>query len=171
MAKLFFALWPNEEIRTQIENVNQQFRNKGFRLTKKPNLHITLEFLGEISASDQKELVNKINELRCESFDLELTRIGWWRKPAILWIGTTNIPKPLTSLVKSIKKCVDQQGLNPDQREYNPHVTIARKVKQVIIPKETFNIAWHVNSIALVISKSTDGGVEYRVLQDWPLTN
>ena len=170
MAKLFFALWPNEEIRTQLENVNHQFRNKDFRLTKKSNLHITLEFLGEISDDDQRELINKINELHCESFDLELTRIGWWRKPAILWIVTANIPKPLTSLVKAIKKCVDQQGLNPDQREYNPHVTIARKVKQVIVPKETFNIAWHVNSLALVISKSNTGGVEYRVLQDWPLT-
>jgi len=170
MARLFFALWPNEEIRTQLDKVAQQFKNEKFNLTKKSNLHITLEFLGEVSEEDQKEIINKANKLHSESFDLELTRVGWWCKPAILWIGTTKIPKPLTRLVKSIKKCVKQQGLRTDQRKYNPHITIAKKVKQVIVPKETFHILWHVNSFALVVSKSIDTGVEYHVLQEWSLT-
>ena len=64
MAKLFFALWPNEEIRTQFDNVTQQFKNKGFRFTKKSNLHITLEFIGEVLDKDQKGLINKINEAK-----------------------------------------------------------------------------------------------------------
>jgi len=75
----------------------------------------------------------------------------------------------LLSLVKSIKKCVKQQGLKIDQREYKPHMTIARKVKQVVVPKETFHIPWQVNSFALVISKSVESGVEYQVLKEWPL--
>lgn len=171
MARLFFALWPNDEIRTQLDNVAKQFRKENIKLIKESNLHITLEFLGEVSDRDKEELIEKINKIHHEPFDIKLTRVGWWRKPQILWIGTTHIQKPLLKLVKSIRKCVKQQGLKTDKREYKPHVTIARKVKQVFVPKETFHIDWHVESFVLVISKSTDNGVEYNVIKDWPLIN
>ena len=137
-------------------------------MIKKSNLHITLEFLGEVSEEDQHALETKVSKLNSEPFDIELTRIGWWKKPQILWIGTTHSTKPLVKLVKSIKKCVKQQGLKTDDRPYKPHITIARKVKQVIVPKETFHIPWHVNSFALVVSKSVESGVEYQVLKEWP---
>lgn len=171
MARIFFALWPDDETRNKLSGVCNQFKDEKFRLTKTSNLHITLAFLGEVSDEVQENLIIKAGKLHNESFDLELTRVGWWRKPAILWMGTTNVPKPLNNLVKSINKCVKQQGLNTDQRPYNPHITIARKVKQVIVPKETKHIHWHVNSFALVISKSTDVGVDYQVLHEWKLTN
>jgi RNA 2',3'-cyclic 3'-phosphodiesterase len=170
MARLFFALWPDEETRTQVDTVAQQFKNENIRLVKRSNLHITLEFLGEISEDDQRALEKSVGKITGESFDIELTRVGWWKKPQILWIGTTHIPKQLLTLVKSIKKCVKQQGLEPDQREYKPHVTIVRKVKQIFLPKEVFHIHWHVESFALVISKSTKNGVDYQVLQEWLLS-
>ena len=171
MGRLFFALWPNQEIKTQIDYVARQFKNEKIKLVKKANLHITLEFLGEVSKEDQEVLIDKINQLQHESFDIELTRIGWWRKPQILWIGTTHIPKELLTLVKSIKKCVKKQGLRIDKREYKPHVTIARKVKQVVIPNEALHIPWQVNSFVLVVSNTNENGVEYEVLQEWPLMN
>ena len=152
MARLFFALWPDEEIRTKIETVAKQFKEENLRLVKKSNLHITLEFLGEVSEVDQQALETKVSELSCESFDIELTHVGWWKKPQILWIGTTHIPKPLLTLVKSIRKCVKQQGLKPDNREYKPHVTFARKVKQIVLPNKAFHIPWQVTSFALVVS-------------------
>lgn len=170
MARLFFALWPDDKIRTQINKISRQFKEEKLKLVKKSNLHITLEFLGEVSDKDQEELIEKLNKLNHEPFDIELTRVGWWLKPQILWIGTTQIPKPLLTLVKSIRKCVKQQGLKTDQREYKPHVTIARKVKQIIVPKETFHVPWKVDSFALVVSKSTNNGVEYCVIQEWALT-
>ncbi len=169
MARLFFALWPDDETQSNLNKVAQQFKNEKIRLVKKSNLHITLEFLGEVSSQDQEQLIDKAAKIHAKPFDVVLTRVGWWQKPAILWIGTTNIPMQLLSLVKSIKKCVKQQGLKIDQREYKPHMTIARKVKQVVVPKETFHIPWQVNSFALVISKSVESGVEYQVLKEWPL--
>ena len=170
MARLFFALWPDPETRTKLDKVAQQVKNEKFRLVKKSNLHITLEFLGEVTDEDQQALIEKAAKIHAEPFDLELSRIGWWQKPAILWIGTTDMPKPLLNLVKSIKKCVKQQGLKTDQREYKPHVTIARKVKQRVAAKGAFHIPWHVNSFALVRSESTDNGVEYRVVNEWVLS-
>ncbi len=169
MARLFFALWPDEEIRSKIDNITKQIKEENCRLVKKSNLHITLEFLGETSEDNQQALEKSVSQITVDPFNIELTRVGFWKKPQILWIGTTHIPKQLQQLVKSIKKCAKQQGLKIDQREYKPHVTIARKVKQIIVPKETFRIQWHVNSFALVTSKSTESGVDYQVLQEWPL--
>lgn len=169
MAKLFFALWPSEETRIQLDKIGQQFSNESIKLVKKSNLHITLAFLGSVSDEIRKKLISEIDKLHADSFSLELTHVGCWRKPQILWIGTNQIPEPLLRLVKSIEKCVELQGLKTDQRKYQPHVTIARKVKETIVTDETFRILWLVESFALVVSESGDNGVEYKVIKEWPL--
>jgi 2'-5' RNA ligase len=167
MPRLFFALWPDDETRNHIDNVARKFKNENIKLVKKSNLHITLEFLGEVSDQNRDQLVEKINKLQLEPFDIELTKTGWWRKPQILWFGTTHTPKALLKLVKSIKKCVKKQGLKTDKREYTPHVTIARKVKEVVIPNKALHIPWQVNSFVLVVSNTNENGAEYQVLKEW----
>ena len=169
MARLFLALWPNDKTREQLFDVAKQFKDENIKLVKKTNLHLTLEFLGEVSDKDREELVERLNDVKTGPFEIELTQTGFWKKPQILFIGTTTPPKQLLSLVKSIKKSVKQQGLKTDGREYKPHVTIARKVKQLIVPKETFNIDWQVNSFALLVSNSTNESVEYKVIKEWSL--
>jgi 2'-5' RNA ligase len=170
MSRIFFALWPDKETRSSLCTITQQFKDEKFRLVKKSNLHITLEFLGEVAEDVLQQLVEKSNGIQAEPFEIELTSIGWWRKPGVLWIGTQHIPRQLIHLVASIKQIVEQQGLETDKRPYEPHVTIARKVKQIQLPKQSFDIRWQVNSFVLVISKPTNSGVEYRVIHEWPLT-
>jgi len=170
MSRIFFALWPDNDTRSSLCTITQQFKDEKFRLVKKSNLHITLEFLGEVSEDVLQQLVEKSNCIQAEPFEIELTRIGWWRKPGVLWIGTHHSPEQLIHLVESIKQIVEQQGLETDKRSYEPHVTIARKVKQLQLPKQTFDIRWQVNSFALVVSESTNSGVEYHVIHEWPLT-
>ena len=170
MSRIFFALWPDKETRSSLSTITQLFKDEKFRLVKKSNLHITLEFLGEVSESNQQQLIDQANLIKAEPFEIELTRIGWWRKPGVLWIGTHHSPKQLIHLVESIKQMVEQQGLETEKRSYEPHVTIARKVKQLQLPKQSFDICWQVNSFALLVSESTNSGVEYHVVHEWPLT-
>ncbi len=169
MARLFLALWPDDKTREQLFDVANQLKNENIKLVKKPNLHMTLEFLGEVSDKDKDELIERLNDIKTEPFEIKLSQTGFWKKPQILYVGTTIIPKQLLTLVKSIKKCVKQQGLKTDDREYKPHVTIARKTKQILLLKETFQITWQVTSFALVVSNSTNAGVEYWVIREWSL--
>ena len=169
MPRLFFALWPDEVTRRRLYKVARQFEHEHIRMVKRSNLHMTLEFLGEVADEDKQGLIDKASEIKNKPFSIELTRVGWWKQPQILYIGTTHVPKPLLSLVKSIRYCVKQQGLKPDNREYKPHVTIVRKARNIAVPKETFHIDWQVDSFALVLSNSTDDGVCYQVIQSWPL--
>ncbi len=167
MARLFFALWPDNKTQSSFYHVARQFKDDKIRLVKKSNLHITLEFLGEVSEYDQRQLIDQANLIKAEPFEIKLSNVGWWRKPGVLWIGPEHIPQSLTNLVESIKQIVEQQGLETDKRSYKPHVTIARKVKQVQLPEQSIDIRWQVNSFALIESKSTEMGVAYQLIQQW----
>jgi 2'-5' RNA ligase len=171
MARLFFALWPNEEVRKELGKISNQFKDENLRLTKNSNLHITLVFLGEVPEQDKAELIEKVNSIKGNPFSLTLDSIGHWKKPGILWIAPETTPDALDDLVMQLQSIIKQQGLNIDERPYKPHVTIARKVKQPTIPKEKFHIPWSVISFALVVSRSLNTGVEYHVLQEWNLQN
>ena len=167
MARLFFALWPDNKTQLRLYHVARQFKNEKIRLVKESNLHITLEFLGEVSEYDQRQLIDQANLIKAEPFEIKLSNVGWWRRPGVLWIGPQHIPQSLTNLVGSIKQIVEQQGLETDNRSYKPHVTIARKVKQIQLPERSIDIRWQVNSFALIESKSTDMGVAYQLIQQW----
>jgi len=167
MARLFFALWPDNKTQSSLYHVARQFNNEKIRLVKKSNLHITLEFLGEVSEYDQQQLIDQANLIKAEPFEIKLSNVGWWKKPGVLWVGPQHIPQALTNLAESIKQIVEQQGLETDKRSYKPHVTIARKVKQVQLTKQSFDIRWQVNSFVLVESKSTDMGMVYQIVQKW----
>ena len=167
MSRVFFALWPDNKTRSRLDGVAQQFKNEKLHLVKKSNLHITLEFLGEVSEYNQQLIINQANLIQVEPFDIELSHIGWWRKPGVLWIGAQHIPEPLINLVESIKQVVTKQGLETDERTFKPHVTIARKVKQIQLPKQTIDIRWQISSFALVESKSTEMGVAYQIIRQW----
>lgn len=169
--RLFFALWPDQNTRNSIQAIMQlpEVANSG-KLVRIDNLHITLEFLGQVSGKDKEELIQSIDKLQHEPFELELNRMGWWPKPQILWIGTTQIPRELIQLVKSIRNCVKKQGLKSEKREYIPHVTIARKVKQKISAKDGIKVKWNADSFVLVASTTSSDGVKYDVIDKWFFT-
>ena len=169
MSRLFFALWPDDATRTQIKSVVATFPEGTGRKVIPANFHITLEFLGEVSDQDRDALINCVSKIHCNSFDLELTQTGLWRKPQILWLGTNYSPPPLLDLVESIRQCVRLQDLIPDNREYKPHVTVARKARKKIQITEPFIISWHVDRFVLAESTTHATGVEYQVINSWPL--
>ena len=84
MARLFLALWPNDKTREQLFDVAKQFKDENIKLVKKTNLHLTLEFLGEVPDKDKEELKERLNDVKAEPFEIELTRTGFWVR--ISWL-------------------------------------------------------------------------------------
>ena len=150
--------------------VATQFRDEPVRLVDKSNLHITLAFLGEVSEHVKKEIAGDAASIKVKPFTLTLTRVGWWEKPRIAWIGPEQNPLQLLELVEAIAAILKPHGIKPDKRRYKPHVTFARKVKQNIVADNKFDIDWTVNHFALVDSESGPGGVTYSVLKTWSLS-
>jgi len=57
-------------------------------------------------------------------------------------------------------------GLQPEERAYRPHVTMARRARGAAIPQNGPAIDWQIDHYALVESKTGDGGA-YTVLREY----
>ncbi len=166
--RLFFALWPSDELRESLIPLLKLKQECGGRAHPPGNLHITLNFLGMLDADTRDCLEQAAGEIIAPPFELTLDRFGYWPRPRVMWLGCNEMPEPLGELVQALNRVVEQCGLQPERRPYHPHLTLLRKAKQVpTMPAPELH--WPVNDFVLVESASTPGGVEYRVLRSWPL--
>jgi len=148
--RLFFALWPDDEVRLKIANNLDRFnlnQNKS-RLVTNSNLHLTLHFVGNTSIADYS---------------------GFFKKPKVLWLGCQQAPRALYNLHQNLGQKIAQCAFEPEMRAYAPHVTVARKIIEApaSIPFEP--VHWQVNRFVLVESISIPGGVRYEVVESYPL--
>lgn len=168
MKRLFFALWPCDRTRNQINSVNQFIVQDGIRKLKAGNLHVTLLFLGNTDATTEGLLRKKAACISVQSFELQFDRLDFWCKAKILCLTTQQYDPQLVILVDALKKMVEQCGMHTEERPYKPHITLARKAHGLIDIKVP-PIAWHADSFCLIESCSTPDGVHYQVLQRWNL--
>ena len=167
--RLFFALWPDDELREALVPLRSLKHECGGRAHPPGNFHITLSFLGMVDGDTRECLELAAGEIVGTPFELVLDRFGYWPRPRVVWLGCSDTPEPLDDLVRQLNTVVAQCGLQPEKRPYQPHLTLLRKAKRA--PLETAPIFnWSANSFVLAESVSTPGGVEYRVLRSWPLT-
>ena len=166
--RLFFALWPSGKMREALTPLLKLKHECGGRPHPPSNLHITLNFLGMIATDTRDCLEQAAGEIVIRPFELTLDRFGYWSRPRVVWLGCSETPEPLSELVTELNRLVEQCGLEPEQRPYQPHLTLLRKAKHP--PSEAaLEFQWSVNDFVLAESVSTPGGVEYRVLRRWPL--
>ena len=166
MKRLFFALWPANETRKQIDKINQSINSKGLKKVKCDNLHVTLIFLGNVDAESEALIRQSMKNISVQPFALYFDQLALWRKPRILCLATQQYDQQLLTLVDAIKKELEQCSLIMEDRIYKPHITLARKARR-LIDINVQPIEWQVQSFCLVESLSTPRGVHYQVLQRW----
>lgn len=162
--KLFFALWPDDDIRNRLTKV-QENANLGQHgnPTLAEKFHITLLFLGDIKSDRVSELESFTRGIRFNPFTIELNQIGFFRQSDIAWCGTSQFSDELNSLVQTIRTGSPVLPKKAVQKNFVPHVTLARKVRRKIT-QEIDSIYWTVESCCLVCSVPVDGGVEYKII-------
>ena len=168
-ARLFFALWPDAAIRLQLERINAQLPPRAGRPTKPENYHITLLFLGSVSSECLPTLYRKADTIQARSFTLSIERTGWWRRSGIFWLAPAHAPPALLQLVSRLREAAAGIGLPLEARDYQPHVTLRRKVRNLPPPPTFTPFAWPVREFCLIQSATRAGGPTYRVLKCWPL--
>lgn len=168
--RLFLALWPDAAVRSALEEVQCRFPSGMGRAVSSDNLHITLVFLGSTPAKRRHCIEEVLAGIEIASFTLRLDRLGYWRKPQVVWAGTDTVPEPLTTLVEMVTAAAAQCGFQLDARPFQPHLTLFRKVRKpprnlsVVAP-----IVWRAGSFAMVESITAASGVCYKVLKTWTL--
>ena len=171
--RLFLALWPDDATRRQVHELQQSLKYDAGLTTAKPvdenHLHITLHFLGAVHEQVVPVLKQALENVSSTAFEIELDRLGYFAKPGILWMGCTDYPDALNVLHKTMGQVVRKCLTGYQQKKLVPHVTLFRKAIQLPQKESIDNISWKVESFILVESKTYAEGVQYRVLQQWPL--
>ena len=167
--RLFFALWPDNEVRAALEATGQSLLGKRVKRLPAANLHLTLAFAGSITASVRHCLESAAVNIHQAPFELTLDHSGHWHRPRIAWIGPTHTPPGLWSLVGALRSAFETCGLQADTRPYQPHVTLARKISRLENDTPITPVPWSIRSFSLIESVTDPRGVIYQRLVSWAL--
>jgi 2'-5' RNA ligase len=171
ITRLFFALWPDDEVRAQIaKNLNRiNFDHNKNRLVTNSNLHITLHFVGNTPIDQMGCLDRQARQCKGEPFDLTLDCSGYFKKPKVFWFGPQRVPRSLSDLHRNLGDMISECEYTPETRPYSPHVTVVRKIYQAPEPVALEPVHWQVDRFVMVESVSVPRGVRYEVVKSYPL--
>jgi 2'-5' RNA ligase len=169
--RIFFALWPDEEVRRKIVELLPRFDldPRQSRFLKSSNIHMTLHFIGNSSFEDLKCFRQCATGVEAKSFVIDIDRQGYFKKPKLLWLGCSQAPKTLFQLQKQLGQQLLPCGFMPERRPFSPHVSIAHKLQAAPKWIEFEPIRWVVTRFVLVQSNAISGGVHYQVIDEYPL--
>lgn len=175
--RLFFALWPSENLREQIEgSTRAPARESGGRLIPARNFHVTVLFLGEVAQSHLHAVIEAGAATSSPAFTLMLDRIDAWSRSRVLALTGRQTPPELAALAASLRFSLLSQQIKlkhevSKQQVFRPHITLARDLPRSRPPQNIAPIEWPVRQFALIDSTVTRGGSEYQVLGHWPLSD
>jgi len=142
---------------------------RGGRLMSHSNLHLTLHYIGFVSEESLACLSRALQKVSSAPFKMGLDRLGYFKRPKVLWLGCKETPTGYTELLKQLAEKIAHCGFEMEEETNRPHITLRRKVSR---PKEVTNIQtikWKVEQFVLVESVSSKRGVSYRVVESYPL--
>lgn len=125
--RAFIALPLSAEINSALKDFMMELGDvKGIRMVPPENLHLTLDFLGEISERDVPFLREKLTAVAANtpSFPLSVCGVGAFPKsgdPKVLWVGL----KRSTALMALASAVKEATGSN-DGKRFSPHLTMGR---------------------------------------------
>ncbi len=169
--KLFFALWPDDITRSEIEgafhsNCFAKYTGKNFY---SKNLHITLCFVGNVPLYKINCIKHAADKIKFKPFELTLNKFNIFRKAKIFYLGMMSFPDELMNIQKALSECLTHCDCYAELRDFTPHMTLKRKIKisemSDLLAEKSPEILWRVNRFALVESISVEGGVVYKPIQ------
>lgn len=127
------------------------------------NLHITIAFLGMTERERIDALTRAAATVASRKIDLVLDQPGYWKHNKIAWLGASEVPANLLSMVEELRGGLSSGGFQFDRKPFVPHMTLLRNARP---PKELpalDPVRWTVNGFVLLSSERDQAGPRYRV--------
>jgi 2'-5' RNA ligase len=183
--RIFIAINLPEEIKGQLAKYQEKWPELPAKWTAKDNLHITLEFLGDLTDVEIGEVCQIVNEVakRHKSFDLVLNKVlyGPPKKmpPRLVWLEGEKSDELLDLKNDLQEYLLEKVSYRPEPgRGFITHITLARisewEFKKFDIDErpeinEDLDLPFTVESIEVMESELKRGGPVYTVLESCPL--
>lgn len=165
--RLFIAITFPEQVKDRLESGINTLRKQGMRASwcRRENLHLTLEFLGEIAEPDRA--ITAMEQVRAVPFTLMFAPSGRFRRREgdIFWLGFQP-NEALLQLQQQLHQALLEQGLSVESRPYRPHLTLARRLNdrgERVFPMPLPSPVL-VSEITLMRSERTPKGMRYTPL-------
>ena len=134
------------------------------------SLHLTLLFLGEVSASQLAKLVTALNDFPWPSaFPIQCLHNAPFPKTRSRLFASWVLPsQPLLSLQSRLSNCLSDAGLKFDRKRFKPHITLAR-AKGTIAQQTEILAEFPVREVVLYESELHRDGSRYHRLATFTL--
>ena len=169
-----------DRLRARVEREAPQAR---LRWVPADNLHVTVWFLGEVREPAADQLIAALKPgLAAQSFDLRVAGTGAFppsAAPRVLWLGLLSGREGLIAIHDRLRPVLAPLGFTPDERTYNPHLTIARVkdisrpdavvVRRILAETTADAGGCRVAAVTLFRSRTSPHGAQYERLFRVPL--
>ncbi len=179
--RAFVGFFTTSNLTDYLGRIEEETRNfiRG-RWVDPKNLHVTIQFLGEISSDQAISVLKNLQEIaeRYRPFKVKYRSLGVFpdrKKPRVLWIGVSKGEERLRSLAGEVSKLNKSAGIKPEARPFHAHVTLCRikeadrkKLSGYMNRYKNFNFGEEtVDRIALISSSLTSIGPVYTLVEEF----
>lgn len=147
----------------------------GARWVDPGNYHLTVRFIGEVDEGMAADIDAALAVVQAPRFTVQLAGTGHFGT-RMLWVGVERNPA-LHHLHTKIENALARLGIEPEERRYSPHVTLAR-LKGTVEARLQAYLTEHalfraepfaVDQFSLVASYLTKSGAIYEDQADYRL--
>ncbi len=171
MYRLFVAVDLPEKVKESIKDICSGLMDA--RWVDIQQLHLTLRFIGEVDERQFKAIMTSLADISESPFYLTLQSVGCFppkRPPRVLWVGIERSDSLMSLAEKTEQVLVEKNGIEPENRKFSPHITIARfresspaKVADYLARNSSFRTeTFLVDSFYLYSSTITSAGAIHR---------
>lgn len=181
--RLFVAIKLPEQIETKLEQYQHQLKPfaRDAKWVNPLAIHLTIKFLGEVKEDRLPEIEKTLDECSKEFDPIKVDVFGCGffpneRRPAVFWVGVN--AEGLKPLQQSMEEKFAIQGFEKENREYSPHLTLARfrdphgrlpLVHEANKQKSSKFGDFTASEFHLFQSVLKRSGAEYTILKSFPL--
>lgn len=169
--RLFFALWPNDELRAEIQAATLAIaRASGGRLIPPRNYHVTLLFLGDVPSESVAAVQQAAAQLASSpAFELSFDGVeAWGRK--VLCLTASTPPAAVIDLAARLRFSLGSHlQRQEEEHEFRPHITLARDLPRSLQAEKIKPLSQKMTGFTLVESVRDESGSQYSLLARWPL--
>jgi RNA 2',3'-cyclic 3'-phosphodiesterase len=177
MSRLFVGIDLPDVIDAQLQLLGGGI--PGARWEPADKLHITLLYLGEVDGGTQRDVEAALRRIVMAPFSVAIAGVGHFPPrgvPRSIWAGLSD-DSAVHSLHGKVERALSTLDIEPDDRKFIPHVTLARlrdaperKVAEFLAGNSLFRTPeFDVEAFQLFSSIRSPSGSKYLLEAEFPL--